>query len=93
MYENEHFFFGRLKLLNTLFSKFQTPETTSEILVAGGFNVVPKGITHVKGKQPMHTSFVLPQPEQITHISRKKNKNVFKNVVKHHPEINVQHVS
>jgi hypothetical protein len=39
---------------------FQVPEKTAMILIEAGFQNEYKGLTKVKGKEPMKTYFVLP---------------------------------
>ena len=48
-----------------IFLYIQVPEKTAEVLIDEGFSCQYKGITQVKGKQPMTTYFVL---YQSTHL-------------------------
>ncbi|XP_063441088.1 adenylate cyclase type 2-like isoform X2 [Mytilus trossulus] len=45
--------------------KIQVPEKTAEVLIEEGFDCQYKGITQVKGKQPMTTYFVLYKSEPL----------------------------
>ncbi|XP_033754490.1 adenylate cyclase type 2-like isoform X1 [Pecten maximus] len=49
--------------------KIQVPEITAQFLFDKGFNIQKKGLTKVKGKDPMTTFFVLPKvdsPDSVT---------------------------
>lgn len=48
-----------------LYFCFQVPEKTAEVLIEEGFDCQYKGITQVKGKQPMTTYFVLYKSEPL----------------------------
>ena len=41
---------------------FQVPEKTALILIEAGFRNEYKGLTKVKGKEPMKTYLILPPP-------------------------------
>ncbi|XP_061197262.1 adenylate cyclase type 2-like [Saccostrea echinata] len=43
-------------------SKIQVPEKTAQILIEAGFQNEYKGLTKVKGKEPMKTYLILPPP-------------------------------
>jgi hypothetical protein len=43
----------------------QVPEETGQILARAGFNWELRGLTQVKGKDPMITYFILPTSTQL----------------------------